>query len=992
MKYLIFLTIVVMSVSSSAMGGEWRSHFADPANTGRAQVAGPDDPGLKWHIDLADVETSFAPDGYGVGTNSQLRRPLVAPDGTLIVAAKNNNPQYPNRLSEGREVIGIDPDNGEVIWEIPHASTDHQRCRPALDSQGRLWVHQARERYDMGGPWAVQAFDPATGEAIPDTRFITSWPDEDIFWSTCRRTQLHIGGEGEHEHLAMYGNGGDPEDVLVLDISGTEPEIVVGGIFGTISIAGVPGGSYNPRIGAFSDDSLFIAFKGSQDHLVLLQIPLDTNDPIGQSVQQEVPTPADSHSTEYSRAEMVVADNDTLIVSGVGSDGFVAALNIDQDMSLSWLQPMPDGSRARDLTIIDGLVLAHPGTRTSSFGGNPMMALSIDDGSIVWNGGVETGSATIADTSTSNTSAMGVDGNFFTSTREGSMTRDRLIVSASGLDGEPDWIIRPDAIMEAAGVDELEDLGLFDFASLQMGPIDHDGVLYITNDNNATTGILAIDNSGGLSGDGDIEEPAEQKPWWSNYFGDPSQTSRAKAPGPDDPGLKWNIDLADVDTSFAPDGYGFPDDMDRPLVGPNGTLIMYARNNNAQYPNRHRYGREVIGIDPDDGSVIWEIPFASTDHRKCRPTLDSQGRLWVHQSNERYDTGGPWAVQAFEPATGLAIPDTRFITEWPDENINISRCHRTHLHIGGEGENERLVMYGRGGDPGDLLVLDISGTTPQPVITGISGPDRIQNVPLNSFQRRIGVMTDDSLFIAVRVESGHIELLRIPLDAGPIEQMEMPTPEGSNSTDYGFRVRMAVSDNSTLIISPSPSEDGAETYIAAIDLDGEMSTSWVQTLPATTDGARDLTLVDDVILTRTSGGWRWVRALSVETGDILWSDSVEAASRIIADMQEGKTDIIFQDNFANYASGHFYTSGKDSGSTDNLMISKRVQDGQRRWVIEPSSVVEAAGVNELEDLGLFVFGDLQFGPIDQDGTLYVTNSNNTTSGMLAIDNSGGLVE
>jgi outer membrane protein assembly factor BamB len=508
MNHLVCIAIIIlMTLSSLAMAGEWRSHFADPANTGRAQTAGPDTPGLKWNIELQDVETSFAPNGYGTGTNSQLRRPLVAPDGTLIVAAKNNSPQYENRLTEGREVIGIDPADGSVIWEIPHASTDHQRCRPALDSQGRLWVHQSRERYDVGGPWSLKAFDPATGEEISGTRFVTSWSAQDFYLSTCRRTSLHIGGEGAHERLVMYGNGGDPGDLLVLDISGTEPEVVIAGISGPESIAGVPGGgSFTPRIGVFSDDSLIIAIEATSGHLVLLQIPLDASEP---PLQKELPTPDGSSAVDYSRVEKVVADNGSLIVSGRGDgDGFVAALDLDDELSTLWFREMPNGHQARDLTHLDGIILAHPGARSSSFGGRAMMALSIEDGSIVWQGGVESGSATIGDISSGGSEsdiifqdnyAFRVDGNFYTSTRDADMTRDRLMVSASGLGGEPRWVIRPETVMEAAGVDELEDLGLFTFASLQFGPIDQEGTLYVTNNQNATTGILAIDNSGGLA-------------------------------------------------------------------------------------------------------------------------------------------------------------------------------------------------------------------------------------------------------------------------------------------------------------------------------------------------------------------------------------------------------------------------------------------------------------------------------------------------------------
>ena len=94
MNHLAITTIiVVMTLSSFAMAGEGRSHFADSANTGRAQVAaGPDDPGLKWHIDLKDVETLLAPNFFGVVSNSELRRPLVTGEPEIFADGREAMP------------------------------------------------------------------------------------------------------------------------------------------------------------------------------------------------------------------------------------------------------------------------------------------------------------------------------------------------------------------------------------------------------------------------------------------------------------------------------------------------------------------------------------------------------------------------------------------------------------------------------------------------------------------------------------------------------------------------------------------------------------------------------------------------------------------------------------------------------------------------------------------------------------------------------------
>ena len=479
---------------------------------------------------------------------------------------------------------------------------------------------------------------------------------------------------------------------------------------------------------------------------------------------------------------------------------------------------------------------------------------------------------------------------------------------------------------------------------------------------------------------------------WRSHFADPANSGRAQVTGPDNPGLKWHMRLSDMVAGFAPDGYRVAGNssIDRPMVAPDGTLIMVAKNRNPQYESPSRLVREVIGINPDNGSVIWEIGNASTDHERCRPALDSQGRLWVHHAP---DSDNDTRLLAYDPATGAPISGTAFVT------TDITRCRRTALHIGGEGENERLVMYGSGGDPEDLLVLDISGPAPQISfqLAGWTGLEAISGVPVNSYQHRIGVFTDDSLIVGVRVTSGHRLLLRFPLDSddpADIQQMEMPTPEGLFSGDF-WRMRMVTTDNGNLLISPTNAND-PDAFVAKVNLEDDgMSTAWVTSLPNTSRGARDLTLLNNAVQVRVGGSGIQATVLSTETGEVLW-DGVRAASRTIADPGEAVAsgDLIFQNAFAPAgASGSIYTSTREPGHTrDRLMVSYDAKDGSRRWIIWPSTVMEAAGVEELTDLGLGSFASLQFGAIGHDGTLYVTNTDSDLDGILAIDNSGGLAE
>jgi outer membrane protein assembly factor BamB len=486
-----------------AMAGEWRSHFVDPANSGRAQVTGPDNPGLKWHMRLSDMVASFAPEGYRVVTNTSIDRPMVAPDGTLIMIAKNRNTQYENPHRFANEVIGINPDNGNVIWEIGNALTTHESCRPALDSQGLLWVHLAPASNDDDQHWRLHAFNPETGTPISGTSFVTN----DI--TRCRRTSLHIGGKEANERLVMYGSGGDPGELLVLDISGPAPQIhfQLASWTGLEAISGVPLNSYQHRIGVFTDDSLIVGARVTSGHRILLRFPLDSND--SDDIQQmEMPTPEGKFSGDFWRMRMVTTDNGNLLISPQEEDdgvAFVAKVHLEDDgMSTAWVTSLPNTFRgARDLTLLNNAVQVRVGQSW-----NNATVLSIDTGEVLWDG-VRAASRTIADPGEAASSGdiifqdgfapVGASGSIYTSTREPGQVHDRLIVSYDARDGSRRWIIQPSAILEAAGVEELTDLGLGDFRSLQLGAIGHDGTLYITNTNSALDGILAINNSGGLT-------------------------------------------------------------------------------------------------------------------------------------------------------------------------------------------------------------------------------------------------------------------------------------------------------------------------------------------------------------------------------------------------------------------------------------------------------------------------------------------------------------
>ena len=481
--------------ASADQQAAWPNHNADPQNTMRAQVAGPGDPGLKWHVDLAQIEEDIAPEGYRLD-----RRPLIAPDGTLVIPATNRDEQYENRVRFGREVIGLEPDDGSLKWEIPSTTTSHARCSPALDSQGRLWSTQ---RFS-GGDWWLRAFDPADGTEIPGAAINI----DEI--ARCWRTNIHIGGEGEAERVVLFGNGGDPEDLVAFDISGGIPTVAFAGLSGVGEIAGVPStGSYWEHVGAFTDDSLIVAARTGEDDaavLELLRVALADGEILD---RVEVPTPdAEVSSGDYALVRMLVAD-DLLIVtprvhSGDSEQGLVAALRLDDGLSEAWTVPMPAGE-PRDLALGDGHVYVQPGSRTT-LGGPATVAIELGSGVVAWEGH-ESGERPATD----------ADGSAYTTGRHGDMTRDQLLVSY-GSDGDVRWLIEPEAIVGAAGVGDRDDLNMGNrFARNRPAPIDANGVLYVTS--GGGDGILAIDDSGGLA----YEPEPEPEPEPENPFPDVSE-------------------------------------------------------------------------------------------------------------------------------------------------------------------------------------------------------------------------------------------------------------------------------------------------------------------------------------------------------------------------------------------------------------------------------------------------------------------------------------
>ena len=462
-------TALVFAIPAVAQDGPaWPMFDADAQATGQSQTPGPNDPGLKWHLDLEEVETTDAPEGYNLRDGERL---LVASDGTVITRAQNEEPQY-DRARFGTEIIGIDPDDGEVAWQIegisPNVST--RACRPALDSQDRVW---AETRPD--GDYALSAYDATTGDQVAGT---TNEADD----QRCRE-HLLIGGADEHLVFA----DGSPEGLRILDISGAAPTDVLNGL--DIDDAdGLSNHGSHPGWGVFTDDSFITAVDiddGDNGRIDLVEISLADGSILA---RDEAPAPSGVDTGDFDSVILLIdEDTDTLVVSlrsGPGSNPgpIIAGLDLAADLDPNWT--FTDMSaEPRDLTLGDGVVLFQEGARTTAPGAT-LKGVSVQSGTLEVEG---LGAGTRPLTNP--------DGSGYTSWRTPDMTRDRLITGFS-TQGEVQWTIPPGRIAGQLGLDSEGDLNMGAFASLEMASIGPDGTLYVTGGGD---GILALDNSGGLA-------------------------------------------------------------------------------------------------------------------------------------------------------------------------------------------------------------------------------------------------------------------------------------------------------------------------------------------------------------------------------------------------------------------------------------------------------------------------------------------------------------
>jgi len=444
----------------------WPLPNADAGATNQSPVQGPEDPGLKWHLDLGDVETDVAPEGYG-----SLNEILLSDAGVMIARVSNEDGQYEPTARFRSELIGIDLDTAEVLWEIPNVSPRSSgSCKPALDRQDRVWVEQRPDADDR----VVRAFDPATGEHLG--------PEIEAEDQVCRE-QILIGGEGDQERLVFSTSSA--EGLRMFDISGDDPV--------EIDVALSERDDVNDLLNHGNRDHWGVM---TSDHLVTL---IETVDDEGDEVEHRIvsidlddgtttdevtlPTVDGVDSTEVDRAYLLTHDDRVYLSTRKTGDSQILAVDAaGGTLRLDWEFDLD--LRAPDLTLGDGVVLFQDGRRVAGTAPS-VTALDLEDGSVVFDNGERVGAQPLANP----------DGSFYGRTTDGGTRLNEI--SLMDADGEVQWRIdRGRLTQEIDEVDEFDDLSLG--VSVHMAAIGSDGTLYITS-RRAGTGILALDDSGGLT-------------------------------------------------------------------------------------------------------------------------------------------------------------------------------------------------------------------------------------------------------------------------------------------------------------------------------------------------------------------------------------------------------------------------------------------------------------------------------------------------------------
>lgn len=473
---------------------------------------------------------------------------------------------------------------------------------------------------------------------------------------------------------------------------------------------------------------------------------------------------------------------------------------------------------------------------------------------------------------------------------------------------------------------------------------------------------------------------------WPQAGADAQATYQADGAGPSNPGVKWVSQLEDLPaTTDAPEGFSLS--HTRPLVvGAEGTIMVHAGaiGQSVGEGNRH-----LLGIDPSDGSLAWNRAYQETS---CAPAIDSQDRGWALQIDGEGFTGADDDVLiAFDTATGATIPGTALEPVSSTEPDDINWCRNIALHIGGQGELERAILFDGRPLLGDtdtrhgILAIDISGATPSEAwaLDPAAGNAPFGEVVRDSNEERIAAFTDESLLVTTRT-AGQLELVELSLADGSVtNRVALPAYDddlstASDSSAVTSSTVMVDGNNAVVAISTSSNGRGA---LHGIALDG----TWAQ--PAWSEpfvdnisaqrGPRSLALAGDNVISSSGAAVDNLYARDVESGiELGWSgtlDRVRGSGAISGQYITDANETIYVTDYL-----------PDSGFRLDRAYSAYSTLGALQWRFTRAQLMQATGLSDDAD-GLN--NNFALRAID-DGVLYL----HTEDQLIAIDDSGGLAD
>ena len=385
---VVVLSALGLTLPAVASSGEWPVWGQSQGNSRQALVAGPSDPGMLWAVDLGQITTDAAPDGYAGAGSAGIYDPILDPAGNVLQVAAN--PAVEGRAA----LVALDPQDGSVAWE---AQRLNDRCGPAVDAQGRVWASMRADASDATSSPHLQAFS-SDGTPLADTLFeLTTLGTSSIVNWCPQNTSLHVVGPAEAQRLVLFLRERTTWSMTGLDISGDTPEVLwntrdddalaLPGQVVSGSLGGDDGGS-SPLLAAATDDELLVVLF-DEGALSLARIDLDTGE-----VAHTIDLPmldADGDPVVVATARIgaqILVDGQRAVVS-LNDRGRIPGQLLGVDLgsnatSPDWNTPLPTSNRN---TPNGPAVLALTGSTVLAEAEGLLYGVELSDGSLQdWSG------------------------------------------------------------------------------------------------------------------------------------------------------------------------------------------------------------------------------------------------------------------------------------------------------------------------------------------------------------------------------------------------------------------------------------------------------------------------------------------------------------------------------------------------------------------------------------------------------------------------------